>query len=84
MSDGKASGKQRWDMAAEDALLQLQELHHTHRKATRFFLMAARQGARDRKDQQPQLYKCKGCDIQGRNYERHHLCVRVYQDPGLL
>ena len=47
MSGGKASGKQRRDTAAEDALLQLQALHHTHREATRLFLMAARQGATD-------------------------------------
>ena len=47
MSGGKASGKQRRDTAAEDALLQLQALHDTHREATRLFLMAARQGATD-------------------------------------
>ena len=29
----------------EDALLQLQALHHTHREATRLFLMARRQGS---------------------------------------
>jgi Ran GTPase-activating protein (RanGAP) involved in mRNA processing and transport len=47
MSGGKARGKQRRDTAAEDALLQLQALHDTHREATRLFLMAARQGATD-------------------------------------
>jgi hypothetical protein len=35
MSGGKASGKQRRDTAAEDALLQLQALHHPHREAPR-------------------------------------------------
>ncbi len=47
MSGGKARGKQRRDTAAEDALLQLQALHHTHREATRLFLMAATKGATD-------------------------------------
>jgi hypothetical protein len=47
MSGGKTRGKQRRDTAAEDALLQLQVLHHTHKEATRLFLMAARQGATD-------------------------------------
>jgi hypothetical protein len=47
MSGGKASGKQRRDTAPQDALLQLQALHHTHREATRLFLVAARQGATD-------------------------------------
>jgi Ran GTPase-activating protein (RanGAP) involved in mRNA processing and transport len=42
-----ASGKQRRDTAAQDALLQLQALHDTHREATRLFLMAAMQGATD-------------------------------------
>jgi hypothetical protein len=46
MWSGKARGKQRQD-TAEDALLQLHALHHTHREATRLFLMAARQGATD-------------------------------------
>jgi hypothetical protein len=40
-------GKERLDTAAEGALLQLQALHHTHREATRLFLMVARQGATD-------------------------------------
>jgi hypothetical protein len=35
MSGGKGSGKQRRDTAAEDALLQLQALHHPHREAPR-------------------------------------------------
>jgi hypothetical protein len=39
------SGNQPHDKAAEDALLQA--LHHTHREATRLFLMATRQGATD-------------------------------------
>ena len=47
MSGGKARGKQPCDTAVEDALLQLQALHQTHREATRLFLMAARQGATD-------------------------------------
>jgi hypothetical protein len=47
MSGGKASGKQRRDTAAEDALLQLQALHDTHREATRLFLMTATKGATD-------------------------------------
>ena len=47
MSGGKARGKQPRDMAAEDALLQLQALHHSHREATRLFLMAVRDGATD-------------------------------------
>ena len=47
MSGGKASGKQPRDTTAKNALLQLQALHHTHREATRLFLMAARQGATD-------------------------------------
>ena len=50
MSGWKARGKQRLfdgDTAAEDALLQLQALHHSHREATRPFLMAVRQGATD-------------------------------------
>ena len=47
MSGGKTRGKQRRDTAAEDALLQLQALHHTHREATRLFLMAARLGFTD-------------------------------------
>jgi hypothetical protein len=45
MSGGKASGKQPRDTAAEDALLQA--LHHTHREATRLFLMAVGEGATD-------------------------------------
>ena len=47
MSGGKARGKQPRDTAAEDALLQLQALHHSHREATRLFLMAVREGATD-------------------------------------
>ena len=49
MSGGKAKAKQPRDTAAEDAsaLLELQALHHTHREATRLFLMAVRQGATD-------------------------------------
>ncbi len=43
---GKARGKQPRD-TAEDALLQLQALHHSHREATRLFLMAVREGATD-------------------------------------
>jgi hypothetical protein len=43
---GKASGKKPRD-AAEDALLQLQALRHSHREATRLFLMAVREGATD-------------------------------------
>ncbi len=46
MSSGKARGKQPRD-AAKDALLQLQALHHSHREATRLFLMAVREGATD-------------------------------------
>jgi hypothetical protein len=42
MSGCKASGKHRRTRAAEDALLQLQALYHTHREATRLFFMAAR------------------------------------------
>jgi hypothetical protein len=45
MSGGKASGTQPRDTAAEDALLQA--LHHTHREATRLFLMAVGEGATD-------------------------------------
>ena len=49
---GKARGKQPRDKqprdtAAKDALLQLQALHHSHREATRLFLMAVREGATD-------------------------------------
>ena len=47
---GKARGKQRLfdgDTAGEDVLLQLQALHHSHREATRLFLMAVREGATD-------------------------------------
>ena len=33
--------------AAQDALLELQALHHSHREATRLFLIAVRQGATD-------------------------------------
>ena len=44
MSNGKARAKQPRD-TAEDAVLQLQALHHTHREATRLFLMAVREGA---------------------------------------
>jgi hypothetical protein len=47
MSGGKARGKQPRDTAAKDALLQLQALHHSHREATRLFLMAVREGATD-------------------------------------
>ena len=46
MWGGKARGKQRQD-TAEDALLQLQALHHTHREAMHLFLMAVRQGTTD-------------------------------------
>jgi hypothetical protein len=46
MSGGKARGKQPRD-AAEDALLLLQALHHSHRKATRLLLMAVREGGTD-------------------------------------
>jgi hypothetical protein len=46
MSGGKTRGKQPRD-AAEDALLQLQALHQSHREATRLFLMAVREGATD-------------------------------------
>jgi hypothetical protein len=46
MSGSKAGGKQARD-AAEDVLLQLQVLHHSHREATRLFLMAVREGATD-------------------------------------
>ena len=38
---------ERLETAAEDALLQLQALHHSHREATRLFLMAVREGATD-------------------------------------
>jgi hypothetical protein len=46
---GKARAKQPRDTAAEDApaLLELQVPHHTHREATRLFLMAVMQGATD-------------------------------------
>jgi hypothetical protein len=49
---GKARGKQPRDKqprdtAAKDALLQLQALHHSHREATRLFLMAVREGSTD-------------------------------------
>ena len=47
MAGGKARGKQHRDTAAKDALLQLQALHHSHREATRLFLMAVREGATD-------------------------------------
>jgi hypothetical protein len=47
MSGGKARGKQPRDTTAEDALQQLQTLHHTHREATRLFLIAVREGATD-------------------------------------
>ena len=47
MSGGKARGKQNMDTAAKDALLQLQALHHSHREATRLFVMAVREGATD-------------------------------------
>ena len=47
MSERKATGKQPRDTAAEDALLQLQALHHSHREAMRLFLMAVREGATD-------------------------------------
>jgi hypothetical protein len=47
MSVGKARGKQPRDTAVKDVLLQLQALHHTHREATRLFLMAVREGATD-------------------------------------
>jgi hypothetical protein len=47
MAGGKARGKQPRDTASEDALLQLQALHHSHREATRLFLMAVREGATD-------------------------------------
>ena len=46
MSGGKARGKQPRD-TAEDALLQLRALHHSHREATRLFLMVVREGATD-------------------------------------
>jgi hypothetical protein len=45
MSGGKAFGKQTRDTADEEALLQA--LHHTHREATRLFLMAVGEGATD-------------------------------------
>jgi hypothetical protein len=41
---GKVRGKQPRD-TAEDELLQLQALYHTHREATRLFLMTVREGA---------------------------------------
>ena len=44
---GKARGKPRRDTAAQDELLPLQALHHTHREATLLFAMAARRGATD-------------------------------------
>ncbi len=44
---GKACVKQPRDTAAEDALPLLQALHHTHKEATRLFLMAARLGFTD-------------------------------------
>ncbi len=47
MSGGKARGKKHRDTAAKDELLQLQALHHSHREATRLFLMAVREGATD-------------------------------------
>jgi hypothetical protein len=47
MAGGKGRGKQQWDTAAKDALPQLQALHHSHREATRLFLMAVREGATD-------------------------------------
>ena len=40
-------GMERLETAAEDALLQLQALHHTRREATRLFLLAVREGATD-------------------------------------
>ena len=42
-----SGGKQPRDTAAKDALLQLQALHHSHREASRLFLMAVREGATD-------------------------------------
>jgi hypothetical protein len=47
MAGGKARGKQPRATAAKDALLQLQALHHSHREATRLFLLAVREGATD-------------------------------------
>jgi hypothetical protein len=47
MSGGKGRAKQPRD-TDEDAVLQLlQALHHTHREATRLFLIAVREGATD-------------------------------------
>ena len=47
MAADKDSSKAPIDTAAEDALLQMQALHHTHMEATRLFLMVIRQGAID-------------------------------------
>jgi hypothetical protein len=44
MWGGKAMDKQPRDTAAKDALLQIQTLHHSHREATRLFLMVVREG----------------------------------------
>jgi hypothetical protein len=46
MSNVKVRVKQSRD-TVEDAVIQIQALHHIHREATRLFLMTVREGVTD-------------------------------------